>query len=73
MVLEYSVRFKDSGPLANKLNGFQGGAWGAGPIVMYAVKAKKPGLVFQFRWVPEFAVTHMLKGTTLLLGLTFQM
>jgi hypothetical protein len=40
---------------------------------MYAVKAKKPGLVFQFRWVPEFAVTHMLKGTTLLLGLTFQM
>lgn len=64
---------KDSGPLADQLNGFQGGAWGAGPIVMYAVKTKNPGLIFQFRWVPEFAVTNMLKGNTFLLGLTLQM
>jgi hypothetical protein len=64
---------KDTGPLADQLNGFQGGAWGAGPIVMYVVKTTKPGLIFQFRWVPEFRVTNMLKGNTFLLGLTLQM
>jgi hypothetical protein len=37
------------------------------------VKTTKPGLIFQFRWVPEFRVTNMLKGNTFLLGLTLQM
>ena len=64
---------KDRGPAADQLNGFQGGAWGAGPIGMYVVKVKDPGLVLQFRWIREFAVTNRLKGNTLLLGLTFQM
>jgi hypothetical protein len=36
---------KDSGPLSNVLNGLQGRAWGAGPIVMYVAKLKNPGVV----------------------------
>jgi hypothetical protein len=53
---------KDSGPLSNVLNGFQGSAWGAGPIVMYVVKPKNPGVILQLRWVNEFEVTNMTKG-----------
>jgi hypothetical protein len=64
---------KDTGPLANVLHGFQGGAWGAGPMVLWVVKAENPGMTLQFRWVPEFAVTNLLKGNTLLLGLTLKL
>ena len=51
----------------------QGGAWAAGPMVVYVAKPKNPGVILQFRWVPEFAVTNLLKGNTLLLGLTLQL
>jgi hypothetical protein len=64
---------RDTGPLSNVLHGFQGGAWGAGPMVLYVAKPKNPGVILQFRWVPEFAVTNLLKGNTLLLGLTLQL
>ena len=64
---------KDSGsPLAVRLNGFQGSAWGAGPIVLYVIKPKDPGITFQLRWVNEFNVTNLVKGNTFLLGMTFQ-
>jgi hypothetical protein len=63
----------DRGPLANVLHGFEGRAWGAGPMVLYVVKAENPGVTLQFRWVPEFAVTNLLKGNTLLLGITLKM
>jgi hypothetical protein len=63
---------KDRGPLADQLNGFQGGAWGAGPIVVWAVREKDPGLALQFRWISQFGVTNMLKGNTLMLGLTYR-
>lgn len=61
----------DSGTLADVLHGFEGRAWGAGPIVLFVAKQEKPGVSMQLRWVPEFAVTNLVKGNTLLLGLTF--
>ena len=64
---------KDRGPLADQLNGFQGGAWGAGPIILYVAKPKDPGVVLQLRWVPEFKVTNLMKGNTLLFGVTWKL
>ena len=61
----------DTGPLADRLKGFQGRAWGAGPIVAYVAKEKGPKIVLQFRWVPEFHVSNMLSGETFMLGVTF--
>jgi hypothetical protein len=63
----------DSGPLSQQLHGFEGHAWGAGPIILYVMKAEKPGISFQIRWVPEFGVQNLVKGNTLLLGMTFKM
>ena len=62
----------DSGTLANLLHGFEGRAWGAGPVVLFVARTEKPGVSIQFRWVPEFAVTNLLKGNTLMLGLTLK-
>ena len=64
---------RDTGPLSNVLNGFQGSAWGAGPIVMYVVKPKNPGVILQLRWINEFEVTNMTKGNMFLLGLTIKL
>jgi hypothetical protein len=64
---------KDTGPPSNVTNGFQGGAWGAGPIVMYVVKTKDPRLIFQLRSVREFEVTNMLRGNMFMLGLTLKL
>jgi hypothetical protein len=63
---------RDTGPSTNLLHGFQGGAWGAGPMVVWVVKPKDPMMAFQFRWVREFAATNLVQGNTLLVGLTFQ-
>jgi hypothetical protein len=54
----------DQGPLADELHGFQGGCWGAGPIVTYVAKVAKPELHLQLRWVNQFKVTNLLKGNT---------
>jgi hypothetical protein len=64
---------RDRGPLADRLNGFQGHAWGAGPFVMYVAKVKHPGVILQFRWIPEFGVTNLLNGNTFLLGITLKL
>jgi hypothetical protein len=64
---------RDTGPLSNGLNGFQGSAWGAGPIVMYVAKLKNPGVILQLRWINEFEVTNMTKGNMFLLGLTIKL
>jgi hypothetical protein len=42
-------------------------------MILGVVKAENPGVTLQFRWVPEFAVTNLLKGNTLLLGLTMKL
>jgi hypothetical protein len=64
---------RDSGPLSNVLNGFQGSAWGAGPMVMYVAKLKNPGVILQLRWINEFEVTNLTKGNMFLLGLTIKL
>ena len=48
-------------------------AWGAGPMILYVVRAEKPEVTFQFRWVPQFDVMNLVKGNTLLIGMTFKM
>jgi hypothetical protein len=63
----------DSGPLANRLNGFRGRAWAAGPVLLYVAKPKDPGVTLQLRYVPEFTVTNFTKGYTLLFGVTLRM
>ena len=60
----------DTGPVANFLHGFEGRAWGVGPLLLYVAKVEKPGVVLQLRWVNEFRVTNLLKGNTLMLGVT---
>jgi hypothetical protein len=61
---------KDRGPVADLLRGFEGRAWGIGPIVLYVAKVEKPGVILQLRWVNEFQVTNLLKGNTFLFGFT---
>ena len=63
----------DTGPLADFLHGFEGRAWGVGPMVLYVAKAEKPGVVLQLRWINEFQVTNLLKGNAFVLGLTLKM
>jgi hypothetical protein len=41
--------------------------------VMYVAKTEKPGVILQLRWVNEFKVTNLIKGNTLMLGLTLKM
>jgi hypothetical protein len=62
----------DTGILADRLHGFRGYAWGAGPTGLYIPRAENPAVIIQFRAVPEFGVTNLTRGTTLLLGLTFK-
>ena len=62
----------DTGILANLLQGFRGEAWGAGPTGVYVARLEDPAVTIQFRAVPEFAVTNLTRGITLLLGLTFR-
>jgi hypothetical protein len=64
---------RDRGPLAERLNGFQGNAWGAGPTALYVAKVKDPGLILQFRWIREFHVTNRLEGNTLMISLTLKL
>jgi hypothetical protein len=44
----------DSGPTADKLNGFVGHAFGAGPILTYSTEIGKSHLDFNVRFVREF-------------------
>jgi hypothetical protein len=62
----------DTGVLANQLQGFRGRGWGAGPTALYVARLEKPEVIVQFRAVPEFAVTNLTQGITLLLGFTFK-
>ena len=60
----------DRGPLADELHGFQGGCWGAGPIVTYEARIAKPEVHLHLRWVNQFKVTNLLKGNAFMFGLT---
>jgi hypothetical protein len=63
----------DRGPVAAVLHGFEGRAWGVGPMVLYVAKVEKPGVIVQLRWVNEFEVTNLLKGNAFVLGLTLKL
>jgi hypothetical protein len=63
----------DRGPVAAVLHGFEGRAWGVGPMILYVAKVEKPGVIVQLRWVNEFEVTNLLKGNMFLLGLTLKL
>ncbi len=54
----------DSGPLADRLNGFRGHDFSMGPILTYDTKidGKRP-LSASLRWVPSIASTNRLKST----------
>jgi hypothetical protein len=62
----------DRGPVADVLHGFEGRAWGAGPMLLYVAKVENPGVVLQLRWVNEFEVTNLMKGNMFVFGLTLK-
>ena len=64
---------RDTGPVADLLHGFQGGAWGIGPMALYVAKVEKPGVILQLRWVNEFEVTNLLKGNMFVFSLTLKL
>ncbi len=39
-------------------------------MALYVARPKNPGVTVQIRWVPEFAVTNLLQGNTLMVGLS---
>jgi hypothetical protein len=62
----------DTGPIANRLHGFEGRAWGIGPVALYVAKAENPGVFLQLRWINEFEVTNLMKGNMLELGVSLK-
>jgi hypothetical protein len=62
----------DTGPLADRLHGFRGRVWGAGPVGLYVARLNDPKIVVQFRAIPEFGASNLTQGITLLIGLTFK-
>lgn len=53
----------DSGPAADRLNGFRGHAFGAGPILTYTTKIGKNLLDLNARFIPEFGTKNRVEGS----------
>jgi len=60
----------DTGDLADRLDGYRGRAFGAGPIVTYSSKLGEKDLETNLRWVNEFNTTNRPDGNVLQLSLT---
>jgi hypothetical protein len=58
----------DSGPTADKLNGFVGQAFGVGPIVTYSTEIGKSHLDFNLRFVHEFENRNRPEGNLIQLS-----
>lgn len=59
----------DSGPTADRLNGFKGRDWALGPIVTYDKKlADKRSLSVSLRWVPTISSTNRLDSSSTVMG-----
>lgn len=59
----------DSGPTADRLNGFKGRDWALGPIVTYDKKlADKRSLSLSLRWVPTISSTNRLDSSSTVMG-----
>jgi len=54
----------DSGPVADKLNGFVGHDFSMGPILTYSTKIDGKPLSASLRWVPSIVSVNRLKSTT---------
>jgi len=55
----------DSGPLAEKLNGFVGSDWTVGPVLTYDTKlAGMAPLSFSIRWIPTVSGRNRLEGNS---------
>ncbi|WP_165488727.1 MULTISPECIES: SphA family protein [Dyella] len=61
---------KDTGPTADRLNGFKGRSVALGPLVSYAHTFGKSKVEFQARWLHEFDVTNRLKGNPAMISAT---
>src|SRR5262245_36711581 len=60
---------KDSGPTADKLDGFVGRDWTAGPILTYDTKLEgKLPLSFSLRWVPTISSKNRLDSSSTVMG-----
>jgi hypothetical protein len=60
---------KDSGPTADKLNGFVGRDWTAGPILTYDTRlGEKTPLSFSLRWVPTISSKNRLDSSSTVMG-----
>jgi len=61
----------DSGPTADRIGGFSGRAFGAGPIVTYSTEIGKHPFDFNARWVHEFENRNRLEGNLFALSASF--
>lgn len=62
----------DSGPTADRLNGFRGHSLGIGPVITYGKKWENGShLEFQFRYIDEFNVKNRFEGEPLSLTASF--
>jgi hypothetical protein len=52
----------DSGPTADRFNGFSGRAFGVGPIITYTTKVGKSLLDLNARFIPEFGNEKRVEG-----------
>ena len=71
--LAHTYLWKKRGLEFDNFVGFEGRAWGLGPMAFYVAKLEKPGVIVQLRWINEFEVTNLLKGNMLMLGLTLKL
>ena len=62
----------DSGPTADRLDGFRGRAFGVGPILSYEKKVGSTHLVTSLRWVHEFDTDNRPEGDSAQLNVTAQ-
>ncbi len=64
---------KDTGPLADRLNGFKGRAVSLGPMVNYLKKWQGGQVEFSLRWLHEFDVKNRTQGNPALLSATISL
>lgn len=58
----------DTGPLADRLDGFRGSAWALGPAVTYQRKWGESTFAFSARWLHEFGVERRLAGNPVMVS-----
>ncbi|AHX14346.1 phenol degradation protein meta [Dyella jiangningensis] len=64
---------KDSGPTADRLNGFKGRALALGPMGNYLKKWQGGQVEFSARWMHEFDVKNRLEGNPFMLSATISL